>query len=570
MPSARNDLTLFQMMVAGSDVTPDTYADIISIRVESRLDMAAQAIVELVDNRLAHLSGTMFDIGKALKVRMTGVGSQSLADLFDGEITALEPCLDAQGSASLRIEATTRVHRLYSGAKSRTWSNSKDSDVFRTIAGEHGLSSDIESTPETFDHISQAGQTDWEFISERARRIGYLAFVSANKLYVKKPDYSAGASVELKWGENLREFRPRATAAIQPSSVEVSYWDMNGKRAQTGTNEATNAIPSVGLNGSTLANSYSREATRLVRWPAVSQTDANAVAAGARAALWSGLIQAEGVCEGTPALVAGGKVSVSNIGSKFGGDYILSQVRHVRDVDGYRTEFEVRGLRSESFSDLVAGGVAEDGFGSSRRWPGVVPGVVSDSNDPEGLGRVKVAFAWLANDYVSNWARIAVPMAGNERGVWFAPEVNDEVLVAFEHGDIGSPYVVGFLYNGQDKPPQNAVVGGTVNERVIVTTSGHQIILRDQSGNEAIEIIDKTGSNKVTIDSSSGLITVEGTDIEVKASNNIKLEGTNVEIKANANFKVEASANIDLKANAQLNAQASGPVAVKGAVINLN
>ncbi|MCA9853195.1 MAG: phage late control D family protein, partial [Dehalococcoidia bacterium] len=187
MPSARNDLTLFQMMVGGSDVTPDTYADIISIRVESRLDMAAQAIVELVDNRLAHLSGTMFDIGKALKVRMTGVGSQSLADLFDGEITALEPCLDAQGSASLRIEATTRVHRLYSGAKSRTWSNSKDSDVFRTIAGEHGLSSDIESTPETFDHISQAGQTDWEFISERARRIGYLAFVSANKLYVKKP-----------------------------------------------------------------------------------------------------------------------------------------------------------------------------------------------------------------------------------------------------------------------------------------------------------------------------------------------------------------------------------------------
>jgi uncharacterized protein involved in type VI secretion and phage assembly len=311
----------------------------------------------------------------------------------------------------------------------------------------------------------------------------------------------------------------------------------------------------------------------------VSQNDAAQVAEGARTALWSGAIQAEGVCHGDPALAAGVKVNVSNVGTKFSGSYVLSQVRHVRDEDGYTTEFEVRGLRSEAFSDLVSGGVAADGFSEGSRWYGVVPGVVSDTNDPEGLGRVKVALPWLDANYVGHWARIAVPMAGGaSRGVWFAPEVGDEVLLAFEHGDINVPYVVGFLWNGTDNPPSTAVVGGEVEERMIITTSGHRLVFRDKGGSEAIEIIDKTGKNLITIDSGSGLIKVEGKDIEVTATNNIKLKGTNVEVTADANFKVNASANVEitasaqmsLKASAQLSAEASGQVAVKGATINLN
>src|SRR5205085_2988322 len=123
---------------------------------------------------------------------------------------------------------------------------------------------------------------------------------------------------------------------------------------------------------------------------------------------------------------------------------------------------------------------------------GVVVGVVTNNqDDPDGLGRVKVKFPWLSNDEESFWARVAVPMAGKERGFYFLPEVEDEVLVAFEHGDPRFPYVLGSLWNGQDKPPEKN--DGKNNVRVIKSRSGHVIRLNDEDGKEKIESIDKSG-----------------------------------------------------------------------------
>ena len=88
-----------------------------------------------------------------------------------------------------------------------------------------------------------------------------------------------------------------------------------------------------------------------------------------------------------------------------------------------------------------------------RRVAGVAIGIVTSVNDPEGRGRVRLNFPWLDLNS-SDWAPVAAPMAGSKRGVFFMPEVDDEVLVAFEHGDFDHPFVVGFLWNGVDKPPE--------------------------------------------------------------------------------------------------------------------
>ena len=86
-----------------------------------------------------------------------------------------------------------------------------------------------------------------------------------------------------------------------------------------------------------------------------------------------------------------------------------------------------------------------------ERINGVVIGLVTDLSDPEGLGRIRVSFPWLGDNVQSNWARIAAPMAGGERGVFFQPEIGDEALVAFEQGEVRSPYILGFLWNGDDR-----------------------------------------------------------------------------------------------------------------------
>ena len=200
----------------------------------------------------------------------------------------------------------------------------------------------------------------------------------------------------------------------------------------------------------------------------------------------------------------------------------------------------------------------------SSRISGVVVGVVTNNqNDPEGLGRVKVKFPWLSDEDESNWARVAAPMAGKERGFYFLPEVEDEVLVAFEHGDVRFPYIVGSLWNGKDTQPAKNDDGKN-NVRVIKSRSGHVVRLTDKDGAEMIEIIDKSEKNSIVFDTSKNTITITADkDIVLSAAQGkIKLDAQEIEIKSSANAKVEAGGNLDLKATGQAN--------VKGATVNLN
>jgi uncharacterized protein involved in type VI secretion and phage assembly len=131
-----------------------------------------------------------------------------------------------------------------------------------------------------------------------------------------------------------------------------------------------------------------------------------------------------------------------------------------------------------------------------KRIAGVVTGIVRSLDDPDGLGRVQLSFPWMAeSEPVSYWARIATPMAGAERGVQFMPELDDEVLVAFEHGDLNYPYIVGALWNGEDKPPRTEP-----SQRTIQTVSGHVLEFDDTEGSEKISLLFKGDAPGITID----------------------------------------------------------------------
>jgi uncharacterized protein involved in type VI secretion and phage assembly len=194
---------------------------------------------------------------------------------------------------------------------------------------------------------------------------------------------------------------------------------------------------------------------------------------------------------------------------------------------------------------------------------GVVVGVVTNNQDPEELGRVRMKFPWLSEDDESEWARVAMPMAGSSRGVFFLPEVDDEVLVAFEHGDVGKPIVLGSLWNGIDTPPETNA-NGENNIRLIKSRSGHIIRLDDTDGSEKIEIIDKTENNRVVIDTASNTITIStDQDVELKApQGKVLLEGQEVEIKSSAAAKIEAGSTLDVEASGTLN--------IQGQMVNIN
>ncbi len=186
----------------------------------------------------------------------------------------------------------------------------------------------------------------------------------------------------------------------------------------------------------------------------------------------------------------------------------------------------------------------------------ILIGEVTDLNDPENLGRVKVKFPTLENQ-VSDWAPLVCVMAGSGRGVFFRPEKGDKVLVAFEHGEPTRPYILGGLWSQADPPPEDDGQPDKNNWRFIQSRSGHRIILDDTQGGEKIVIIDKDNTRKVVIDSANQKIQVicDSGDVEVKASTgSVKVEAQTVELKATGNMTLEAT----------------GTMTIKGATVNIN
>jgi uncharacterized protein involved in type VI secretion and phage assembly len=204
--------------------------------------------------------------------------------------------------------------------------------------------------------------------------------------------------------------------------------------------------------------------------------------------------------------------------------------------------------------------------GSSQaqgRFYGVVMAIVTNNQDPSNMARVRVKFPWLSDDNESWWARIAVPMAGKGRGTYFLPEVDDEVLVAFEHGDVRFPYVLGALWNGQDSPPTNNSDGQN-NIRLIHSRSGHLVRLDDTDGDEKIEIIDKTGSNSITIKSSDN-------SMSLTCSGDMKLNCTGkMTLQATAGMEITCDADIKIQAQATMDVESTAPMTIKGAIVNIN
>ncbi len=249
---------------------------------------------------------------------------------------------------------------------------------------------------------------------------------------------------------------------------------------------------------------------------------------------------------------------------------------------------------------------------------GVFVGKVTSNKDEKGRGRVKVMLPWRGEED-EYWARIAVPMAGNGRGMVFYPEVEDEVLVAFEHGDINHPYVIGALWNGKDLPPETNSDGKNNIRKIksrsghelifndeenkenveIHTKAGHKIFLDDSSDEEKLEILDKSGNNSILIDSVENSITITSQKkidinsgnnsividsaansiaissqkkIEIKCGNNsitIDSAANSISISSQAKLSIKAQI-IEIEAGGMMTIKSSGILTLQGSLVKIN
>ncbi|NLE44885.1 MAG: VgrG-related protein [Chloroflexi bacterium] len=591
----------------------DLDLDLLEVEVDTHVHLPGMFVIT-VEDEIDHESGrlvyadadTVFKAGAEVKIVMEtdeipGESRPVQATLIIGEITAIEPIFSEQGRPVLQIRGYDRLHRLSRGKKTRTYGDANpsgqgvtDDQIVRTIANEtQGLSGASVDTSGLsgikYPYVMQCNQTDLDFLWSRAALYGYQVYVEDKTLHFQKADHHRGSQSDkpavLTWHHNLSSFTPRLTLMRQVDQAVVKGWNPKTKAAVENTNKSDSSatVPAIGLGkkGSALAKERLQGSAEqvVVEHPLRTVDEAKAIASARFAEAESEFIQAEGECQqGDPRLIAGRLVTIEGVGERFSGDYYVTEARHRYSRGAYRVEFSVSGRVPNTLSYLLRDGNGH-GRGDWGRVFGVVPAKVCNLDDPESLGRVQVMYPWMPKykdaELSSNWARIATPMAGNGRGFCFLPEIDDEVLVAFEQGDVSHPYVVGMLWNNTDKPPEGTAAllasdKKKVAQRVIRSTSGHLIVLDDTEGAEQIIIQDKTGKNKIVINSKENTLTINvEKDLTIqangdaaitvkgkttlKSNGDVAIECQNFKVKAQSSVKIEATSGIDLKATGQLN-----------------
>ncbi|MFD7320011.1 VgrG-related protein [Streptomyces sp. NPDC059875] len=567
---------------APAELPPAWVAQLVSCVVDENVGLPDTALLTYRDPNHELLTATGITIGTQLKISVVTVQGKAKERLFAGEVTALELDTDTTGSFTV-IRAYSKAHRLQRGRKVVAYRNMTTADIVRKVAAGAGLACGrIQASPVTHQQLSQANVSDWEFLQYLAGESGAQVRIDEKGLLqFVKPTPAASAPAPstpatrspmvLEYGRNLLALRAVLTGADGAGNVEVRGWNVTTKTPLVATKpsvRSTTVTP--GMNPSVASAFGAKAKVTVADTPYRTQAETTAVAGSVAASVSAGFGEIEAVAEGNPKLRAGKPVTLGNVGKEFSGRYTATAAHHVLEPQGgYRTTVIVSSSPDRSLTGLATGANAP---ARGPRMPGLAIGVVTDIRETGGgqRGWVKLKFPWLDATYVTDWVR-TVQWGGQGGGGVFSPEVNDEVLVGFEQGLLDSPYVLGGLYNGVDKPSPHDVplvdkTSGKVQRRSLVSRSGHRLELLDiprgtsgvrlASGNKRLEVKLDERRNQIELTVlgpggrralSSVTLTPRGITLDA-GTGDIELNGRSVSINGKTGVTVDGGLLATIKA----------------------
>jgi uncharacterized protein involved in type VI secretion and phage assembly len=518
-------------------------------------------------------------VGSLVSITASSVGSTTPQPLIGGEVTALEACYEGGWDRTI-VRGYDQSHRLHRGRRTETYQNVKVSDVAQTVASRAGLDvGTIDDSGSVLPFISQVNISDWDFLKARARELGFEVGVLDGQFYFRKPaqstsgpepgDADSEGPAQLVYGRDLVSFRPRVTSSAQVSQISVRSWDPDTKAVLVGSADPAASSADLSDDPATLAQNFGAPEYVVHNRPLPSQSDVDDTAKAVAEHLGSSFAEAEGVAVGNAKLRAGVAVSIAQVADTFVGKYTLTRTRHVFDDDGYHTEFEISGMQDRSTLGLMSLGATNGAAaGGAPPTPGVFIGQVTNNDDPQNLGRLKLKFPWLSDSYESDWARVAFVGAGPNSGVVFLPEVDDEVLCACEFGDLRRVFVLSPLHNGKDTPNlgDGLVDGGKVKRRGVVSRKGHMLIFLDDDSKSGIALITSDGNLKISLNETNSEIT-----IHCKGKVTLETDSDDISIKSGADVTIQAQGNVNVSGSGGVKVDGGGGVVeMTGSLIKLN
>jgi len=558
--TSREHVPTYEVLVDGGELAQDHRDRIKEIRVVDYLRLPDVCTISVAFPKADGIDSQPFLIGTQIEVRLGAREEQTPQTLFKGDVVSLDPVFGAGGCA-LTVRAYDRAHLLHRSRKIRTYQNQTATDIVGAIVQENGLTFEGDPSGEPYELLQQDNETDWDFIWGLAERCGFEFVVDDQQAHFRKP--GKATPVELEWPGSLTSFRPRMTAVQQVETVSLFAHDPQTNQTIITQADRPEQIAEIGVPRVEVAAAFPGATIHVATEPVKSMEEGTAVAQALLDKLANGYIAAEGAGPGNPKIKAGAMVQVKGVGTSFSGTYRVASSTHVlRGGSSYVTQF------ANSASHTILGTVGTSGSAQPRFGSDLVLGIVTNTNDPLDMGRVRVNYPALGSDIEGAWARIATTAAGKERGLMMLPMVGEEVLVGFEHGDTTRPYVLGSLFNGVDMPGQtllhdrdgsfvvqsDAAIHTESKKSYTISTDGP---LNVAVGGEVDEQFRRDWTNKTKGKAS------------LTSDQPFSIEGQSVTVKGKSSITIECTSTLTLKCGmSEIQLSPSG-VKISGSMINL-
>lgn len=593
---------------------------VVALDGEQLRERAERQLSELVISRTVDSGGratlafadpeyTLFDdefarIGQELRIT---IGNRQ--PTFVGTVAGLT--VDHEGDESvpvLRIEARDDAARLATSSDFHAYLGRSIAEVVDGVASRHGLVADVTGGERTEPYLVQTG-TDHAFLSSLAYRLGYEWFVRRGQLVFRPRPTSSEAVAELDvTAGSLDRFSASFQHDGHAQPVDVHGWDPGQQQAFVAAADAADETTLVTTGAAadfateerdrSVANRTRDVRLRLPTAAPRDQEEATALAEAASRELAGSGARFEGVAEGNAAVDAGEVVAVKGVGKRLSGSYYVTEVEHRLDEEGFITVFRSSGAAAPPPSRSDTGLLGDrDAWGRV----GFVVGIVTNVGDPDGAGRVKVMFPTLGQEVESDWARLVLPGAGEGRGLDVRPEVGDEVVVGFEHGDPRFPFVLGGVWSSRYPPAEPSVLeGSTPARRTFTSRNGHRLTFSDGPGSRSdtaqqyveVELADgetrlrigedgisveapdgspiamKAGSSSLTFTDAGDLV-IKAKSLDIQVDEKAGVRARELQAESTSKTVLKTNGNLELSGT-QVKVDASGIASLKGSLVNIN
>jgi Rhs element Vgr protein len=577
IPSEQPKTVVTATILSGGTQVSSAY-HVLSIVVNKEVNRIPSALIIMADGDVASQTFTIsnapdFEPGKEIEIKL---GYQGSVDTVFKGIVVKHSIKTRKTNSVLMIECKDKAAKMTAVCKSKYYSDTKDSDVMEELIDHYGLDKAVDATAVTHKQLVQYNTADWDFMLCRADVNGFLVIADDGKISVAKPNFSSASALTVEYGATVYELDAEIDARLQYKAVKGTTWNYTDQELQADAEAEEPTLPEAGnLDGATLAAVLNEDAFTLYHSGKLEEPEMqqwiNAMMMKHRLAKIRGSVTTDGTSDVKPGKV----IEIKGIGERFEGKLFVTAVRHEFSNGDWRSSMQF-GINPEWFAQTydvqqpLAGALLP-------AIDGLQIGIVTQlENDPDGEDRIKVRIPVIHNDDEGAWCRISSLDAGKERGMFFRPEISDEVIVGFINSDPRHGVVLGML--NSSKLPAHLTAANDNNEKGYQSRSKMKMIFNDDKKSILIET---PGGHKVEINEDEKKIHLEdmnGNKI-IMNEDGIKIESIKeINMKASTDLKMEGGSNASLKGGSQLKVEggsgaeisSGGTTNVKGSMVNLN